>query len=71
MKFVPWDTIPNKEDPFRIDVDGPPCTECKHWDPQAIYSPNEDTHDLEFDGIRLCWKRNMFRDFSCYKSKED
>lgn len=63
MKFEPWESCKGKL-PVAVEVSGPPCLECKHWNPVAV----SDRHG-QFDGVRLCHAKEQFTDFSCYRAK--
>jgi len=47
----------------RLEIDGPPCAQCVHWDPLRIIEGGEVT-------IYLCDEREIFPDFSCFVRKE-
>ena len=64
MKFEPWVTYRNHS-PVHIPVEGPPCIHCKFWEPIVMFTGRQTS------GVRLCHSENQWRDFSCYKEKEN
>lgn len=70
MKFEPWKTFKKEYEPESIDVKKPPCPHCKHWKPVRKYQQMY-ANIVKFDGVQLCHTEDMFKDFSCYRDKEE
>lgn len=65
-EFAPWNDEKIKAQ-VNIDIEGPPCTECKFWRPRL---KTDEYGNL--DGVILChYKDQILHDFSCYKPKEE
>lgn len=65
MIWEPWNDVRTKQLPIVLDVEGPPCGECKHWKPVVV-----STASGEFDGVRLCHAEEQQFDFSCYRARD-
>lgn len=63
MKWEPWNKLTG-EVPI-LDIEGPPCSNCKHWKPQ----PKIDATPTGFVyvGVKLCHVEKMYADFSCFE----
>ena len=48
-----------------LNIGVPPCMYCKWFKPKAVY-----TGDPFYDGVKLCWGKEMLPDFSCYERKK-
>lgn len=66
FKFEPW-SVPPESINISVDVEGPPCLHCKHWNPQVKHVPADD--GLQYDGIVICHAPSMEFDFSCFRNK--
>lgn len=69
-KFEPWVTYKRSGKELSISVDGPPCDNCRFWNPQIIYAQINEVGNI-FEGVRLCWSKDMHHDFSCYEEQVD
>ena len=67
FEFKPWNGEYDPKEPI-LDIKEPPCRYCKYWFPQAIFLPIQGGYRQ--DSVRLCWEREMFKDFSCFELKE-
>lgn len=67
--FKPWDDFAHLGGVIQpIPIDGPPCTRCKHWQPETTRYRDEIADEYRFDGVRLCHKTNQRHDFSCFEA---
>ena len=65
MKFQPWIDFESDESP----VDAPPCPYCVYWSPKRQHEAINGR--VFFNGVVLCHAKEMERDFSCYRAKDN
>lgn len=65
MKWEPWKTE-EKEFNDILDILEPPCKNCRFWKPHRTYDES-----LIYTGIQCCISKEIWKDFSCYKEKDD
>jgi hypothetical protein len=63
FRYAPWDDFKHIEEP-QIPIDEPPCKYCIHFKPVVMH---QETLNI---GVRLCHTNEMYRDFSCYRTKD-
>lgn len=49
-----------------LDILEPPCKNCRFWKPHRTYDES-----LIYTGIQCCISKEIWKDFSCYKEKDD
>jgi len=53
----------------KLDVEGPPCNDCEHWNPQVNFATGATGQYAS--GYTLCHSLSQNQDFSCFVLIDD
>jgi len=69
FEWKPWDEYSEEQAraALSILVEWPPCQHCKFWRPQI--DVDKVAGAQRYNGVILCHAETMYRDFSCFDSR--
>lgn len=66
MKWGQWEQYD-----IKANITEPPCKDCNFFRPMIRHRTKSADLSPQFSGVTLCWAKEMYSDFSCFKERID